>query len=44
MSIEKQIHYAESRHGRIYLHLRSLVHDHRLLWHWAGIIREIKAV
>ena len=31
----------ESRFGRMALHLRCLVRDGKLRWHWAGIRREL---
>ena len=31
---------AESRCGRVLLHLVRAVRDHHLRWHWRGIVRE----
>ncbi|MCI0537887.1 MAG: hypothetical protein L0Z50_21950 [Verrucomicrobiales bacterium] len=32
----------ESRWGRTALHVRCAVRDHHLLWHWRGILRELR--
>jgi hypothetical protein len=33
---------AESRWGRTVLHVMCAVRDHHLLWHWRGILRELR--
>ena len=35
---------AETRKGRIIIHLIALARDHKTAWHMAGIIREIKGI
>lgn len=35
-----QSYLANSRHGRVMLHLLCVLRDHHLLWHWRGIVRE----
>jgi hypothetical protein len=32
----------ETRSGRIWLHLRCVVHNHRIIWHVRGIARELR--
>ena len=32
---------ADTRIGRIWLHLRCLVHNHQMIWHVRGIAREL---
>jgi len=36
-----QARMAESRYGRIMLHVICALRDHRLRWHWRGIHREL---
>jgi hypothetical protein len=33
---------AESRRGRTALHVMCAMRDHHLLWHWRGILRELR--
>jgi len=33
---------ATTRTGRIILHTYCLALDHKVKWHWAGIVRELK--
>jgi hypothetical protein len=44
MSKAKQIILAQSRLGRIKLHLLTLLRDHHITFHMSGILREIKGV
>jgi len=37
-----QMLLAESRWGRTALHVVCAVRDHHLLWHWRGILRELR--
>jgi hypothetical protein len=39
-----QMRLAESRYGRVLLHLICALHDHQLRWHWRGILREFSRV
>jgi len=34
---------AESRCGRVMLHLVCALRDHHLRWHWRGIVREFSS-
>ena len=42
MSTVAQLKLAGSSGGRILLHIMTLLSDHHLAWHWAGIAREFK--
>ena len=44
MSAAKQLRLANTSGGRMLLHFMALVQDHRLRWHLAGVIRELKAI
>jgi hypothetical protein len=33
---------AETSFGRVLLHLACLLRDHRVRWHWSGIVREFR--
>ncbi|HTS16593.1 MAG TPA: hypothetical protein VMP11_03380 [Verrucomicrobiae bacterium] len=41
MSAAKQMKLVGSSGGRVLLHLFALAQDHRVRWHWAGIVREL---
>ena len=42
MTTARQLALASTRPGRILLHLAALALDHRLTWHLAGIVREVR--
>jgi hypothetical protein len=44
MNITLQLEMAGNPKGRMYLHLLSLLRDHKLVWHIKGIIRELKKI
>jgi len=44
MSKERQIQMVQTRVGRIKLHFYTLIRDHKLAWHYNGIMRELKKV
>jgi hypothetical protein len=39
-----QAQLAQSRFGRIVLHLVCACRDHHYLWHWGGVVREVQAL
>jgi len=41
MSAVQQLKLSGSNKGRIWLHLLTLIKDHRIVWHWKGIKREL---
>ena len=41
MTAKRQSAYAVTRHGRIIRRLAALCRDHRIRWHWSGIVREL---
>jgi hypothetical protein len=41
MSINRQLILAETRTGRVVLHVLALKSDGKLRWHAAGILREL---
>ena len=41
MTTDKQLEWANSKAGRIGLHLLALNRDYKFKWHLKGIIREI---
>jgi len=41
-SQQTQSELAESRAGRIWLHLVCAWRDHKFAWHWGGIRRELR--
>ena len=41
-SVQNQLRLAESRSGRIWLHLICALSDHKFTWHWYGIRRELR--
>ena len=43
MSTDDQLRLASSSGGRVLLHLLALAHDHRLRWHLAGVVRELRS-
>jgi len=42
MSVKTQLVFSGYRSGRIVLHLSALLRDHKLVWHWKGISRELR--
>ena len=44
LTAETAVALAESSAGRIVLHLLCARRDHRIQWHWRGVLREFARV
>lgn len=42
MNTTTEMRLVQSHSGRVLLHIMALVHDHKIVWHLKGIVREIK--
>jgi len=42
MSHKTQLKLAETRQGRIILHLLTIIRDHKVKWHMSRIFKEFK--